>query len=122
VLWRDRPGILIPICATALAATPVLNRNFAFFENVVSGFLGKISFPLYLIQAPIICSFGSIVYLSLLRSALAIPFSAAITLIVSAAVSILAAIILLPIERLAIKASRSIPSLFIKDKWLKAEA
>jgi peptidoglycan/LPS O-acetylase OafA/YrhL len=62
-----------------------------FLDGSLSRFLGELSFPLYLIHVPIICSLGARIYLD------HGPYAA---LLASVVVSLLAAMALIPLDRL----------------------
>ena len=79
-----------------------------FFSNKISHFLGLISFPLYLVQIPIICSWSS--YLNLKLTFLEFdPISSMILNLISTLfLCIVAASLLIPLENIAIKYSKII--------------
>ena len=76
----------------------------SFLVSGVSRFLGKISFPLYIVHFPILCSFTSYM---LLHYGNSYPVLGAITL-ASIALSIFTAFLLLPVERFSIRISRRV--------------
>jgi peptidoglycan/LPS O-acetylase OafA/YrhL len=84
------------------------NRLRSFFSNSFSKFLGQISFPLYLVQIPIICSLSSWMYLTFrsqgIDGQLAASMNFAVTLLACFGLSIL----VLPIERLSIAWSKKV--------------
>jgi len=108
----DRITCLIATCLVASATFSTSLR--AVFSSGVSRFLGRISFPLYLIQIPVICSLSSylLIKLPLLgvapRTAIAVNFS--MTLIACVLLSSL----LLPVDRFSTYASRRIGSMLLK--------
>ena len=86
-----------------------------FFSNRLSQFLGKISFPLYLIHVPIYCSFSSwlIDYLHGLNLSQLQVYS--IVYFSSVSMAIICAYLLYPIELFAIKVSRQINNLSFRN-------
>ena len=85
---------------------------YTFLVSRISSFLGKISFPLYIVHFPILCSFTS--YL-LIHFGNSYPALWAITF-ASIALSIFAAFLLLPVEKFAIKISRSFANCVLVQK------
>jgi peptidoglycan/LPS O-acetylase OafA/YrhL len=79
-----------------------------FFSNRFAKFLGKISFPLYLVQIPIVCSLSSWMYLTLHSQALDKQFAGAINVAVSLFACFGLATLFLPIERISIAMARAI--------------
>jgi peptidoglycan/LPS O-acetylase OafA/YrhL len=111
--------IFLPLIAAAFVLTPVISERVAqFFGNAASVFPGSISFPLYLVQVPIICSIGSLVYLSFIRAEAPAIISIGTTLFVTVGVSIMSATAFRPIEALAIRTSRGISRFFLENYWL----
>lgn len=91
-----------------------------FFENKISHFLGKISFPLYLIQIPIICSWSSYLYIHPNKDILVPELNSLITGLSTICLCILPSISLLPIERISIQISKKIGgSLLLPKQQLK---
>jgi peptidoglycan/LPS O-acetylase OafA/YrhL len=78
----------------------------AFFESRISKFMGDISFPLYLVQIPILCSFSSLFFLKLVNSQVSPSTACLWTVAFTIAANFLGAIAFLPIERAAIALSR----------------
>lgn len=98
----------------AVSFSPWLRR---FFSSRISEFLGKLSFPLYLIHFAVICSFTSSLYLWLHDKPLSNLMISTITLVSSVAVSLLAAWLFLPVEKFSIKASRSFAEFLLKYRY-----
>jgi peptidoglycan/LPS O-acetylase OafA/YrhL len=67
------------------------NKVYKFLDNRIGMFLGKISFPLYLIYVLIICSLGSWVYIQLLSAGLGSEYVVSITWITTLSFSIMVA-------------------------------
>jgi len=81
----------------------VISDKFAaLFETRLSKFLGSISFPLYLVQVPVLCSFGAYLRLQ--------DFSLSIALPLVIAASISAAVAVRPIDQFAVWIGRSFSS------------
>lgn len=85
----------------------------SFFSNGLSSYLGRISFPLYLIQIPIICSLSSFLYLKLPAFGFDIVTSNLINFFSTIVVSLISATLLLPIEKISVKYSKKIGMFFI---------
>lgn len=83
------------------------------FEGKMSRFLGEISFPLYLIQIPIICSWSSYLYLHLKNDGLTPELNNLFNGFTTISLSILLSVCLLPIEKLSIQASKKIGRLLL---------
>lgn len=81
-----------------------------FFSNRVSRFLGKISFPLYLLQISIICSVSSSIYLYLPKLGVNKYATALAIFIITVAVCIYMANVFTVVERLSIRISRLVAS------------
>ena len=84
------------------------------FTNKLSDFLGVISFPLYLIQVPIICSWSACLFVELPRLGWAQDTSVYLNLISTLILCILASICLVPIETWTIKWSKKMGTLFLR--------
>lgn len=80
----------------------------AFFSNRLSRFLGKISFPLYLIHAPIYCTFSSWLVGYLLNLGFSHLQMYSIVYFSSVSLAIVCAYLLYPVELFAINLSRRI--------------
>jgi peptidoglycan/LPS O-acetylase OafA/YrhL len=72
------------------------------FSSATSRFLGKISFPLYLVQIPLICSYSSFLFLRLGAQGMPAAKMAVIVIGSSMLLALLAAWLLLPVERFSI--------------------
>lgn len=103
-LAMELPALSVVIIM-AILGSDTLKR---LFNHPVSQFLGKISFPLYLVHVPIYCSFSSHLMLYLVKLSLSDTSAYLITYVASVALSILIAFILLPVERASISLSRSV--------------
>jgi peptidoglycan/LPS O-acetylase OafA/YrhL len=75
-----------------------------FFSNSISAFLGRISFPLYLMQIVVICSWSS--YLVLKSSGLSNATAAFTVIWTTEILCLVSGWFLLPIERLSVTASK----------------
>jgi peptidoglycan/LPS O-acetylase OafA/YrhL len=98
---RGRLSIIVGaavFCAGAMA-TP---RALAFLANPVSRWLGKISFPLYLVHSPVMFAVGMPLYMISDRN----PWLYLLTDIVTAVASVAVALAFAPANDLAISASR----------------
>jgi len=79
-----------------------------FFELNISQFLGKISFNLYLIHVPIMCSITSYFYLHFFVSAADKIIAANLIILLTILISVTFAYLLLPFEKFAIIISKKI--------------
>jgi peptidoglycan/LPS O-acetylase OafA/YrhL len=106
-------------CVTCLFASCIVfsvsfSKNLKlFFSNRLSNYLGRISFPLYLIQIPIICSLSSFLFLKLPTLGFNVFASNIINLFLTIVVSLISATLLLPIETISIKYSKKIGKFFV---------
>ncbi len=78
----------------------------AFFSNPVSRFLGKISFPLYLIQLIVICSISSYLFITLPQHGISGLTASNIIVVITLIISLLLACALLPVEKFSIEFSK----------------
>jgi peptidoglycan/LPS O-acetylase OafA/YrhL len=86
----------------------------SFFANKSSQFLGRISFPLYLIQIPVICSWSSYLYIQLPLLGLSHIQSNFVNLFSTICICFLASILLLPIEKIGVACSKKIGKLILQ--------
>ncbi len=102
---RRTTATLLAASAIVLAVTlsPGLQRSFA---NPLSRYLGSISFPLYLVHLPVLCSAGSLIFVVLLDSGTAPLAAKALTLAATATLSLCVAHLFRHIESASIMASR----------------
>jgi peptidoglycan/LPS O-acetylase OafA/YrhL len=102
------------LIATALVGTVSFSSMLrGFFSNSLSRFLGKISFPLYLIQIIVICSWSSYLYLNLPLLCSSPSLAALINLLTTVLLCIGLSVLLLPIERFSISASKKLGSILL---------
>jgi peptidoglycan/LPS O-acetylase OafA/YrhL len=78
--WHGLGAVLL---VYGLLASPALQK---FFTHKICLFLGRISFPLYLVHVPILCSVGCGVFLRL--TAQSLPYAAAVALAVLSFVAV----------------------------------
>jgi peptidoglycan/LPS O-acetylase OafA/YrhL len=107
-----------------LASALVLAVSFSnplkhFFSNKVSRFLGRISFPLYLIHLPLICSFSSYLFLYLPTLGYGNQATANIIVATTVPLGLLIAWIFYPIETFSVKASKQISNLLMRIPLIK---
>lgn len=92
--------------------TPLLQK---ILSLPLSQFLGRISFPLYLVHMPVLCSLGASAYLQLHRmSGWSEEWILHGTALITIAGSILAAVAFVPVERFAICASHKAAEYLLK--------
>ncbi|MZH02926.1 MAG: acyltransferase [Nitrospinae bacterium] len=112
VLLAIRPrsdDILGCFMASALVMSVSYSTFFReFFSNKVSNYLGRISFPLYLIQIPVICSWSSWLFIKLPEWGVQGLLASNIILLTTIAIAILCAHLLLPVETFSIRFSKVI--------------
>ena len=84
-----------------------------FFSNTISNFLGRISFPLYLIHFLVICSWSSFVYIVSIDHHFNLTVATYFNLISSTVICLVLSYLLLPVESLSIRASKKIGHLFL---------
>jgi peptidoglycan/LPS O-acetylase OafA/YrhL len=101
--------IITSLMATAIVLSVSYSNIMAsFFTNKISRLLGKISFPLYLIQVPVICSFSSYLFIFLPKQGLDNLTSSNINVILTASLCFMLAWLLIPIENFSIRISKKI--------------
>ena len=102
------------IFASSIVFLVSLSKNLkSFFSNKISNYLGRISFPLYLIHIPIICSFSSYLYLKLPALGMDVVTSNLINLFSTVLLCLTSATLLIPIEKLSVNYSKKIGKCFI---------
>jgi peptidoglycan/LPS O-acetylase OafA/YrhL len=114
-LFRDNDYVTC-LFATFIVISVSFSKNLkSFCSNGLSNYLGRISFPLYLIQIPIICSLSSFLYLKLPTFGFDIVTSNLINLFSTIVISLISATLLLPIEKISVKYSKKIGMFFINS-------
>ena len=105
---RGTHRVLLPACAAVVVAAVLLGRwCWPALSSSASQFLGRISFPLYLVHGLILCSVSSQVYLALVTSrGIDGRVASVATLLIGIAASFAAATAFMPIERFAVRAGR----------------
>ncbi|HEX6833930.1 MAG TPA: acyltransferase [Rudaea sp.] len=118
ITFRPPPAVLerlhldsesVEMTAAAVFVFGCLNVDIVrkLFESRLSQFMGRISFPLYLVQIPLICSFSSLLYLAFVERHWPLFEACAVTIAFTIALALLVSIFFLPIERAAIRTARS---------------
>jgi len=106
--------VVLPMMALALVSAPVFSSRFAaVFEARLSAFLGRVSFPLYLVQLPVISSISSYAFITMTNAQVPGWLVSVAVLAISVTVTIALAVAFLPIETTAIRTSRMISELFL---------
>ena len=116
VATYSRPEDVRAVCLMAVVAVLSVAYSSAlrgFFSGRLSGFLGKISFSLYLIHMVVICSLSSYLFIDLPRHGFENGASSNIILISTFLACVVCAYLLLPIERLSIFYSKKIAALIL---------
>lgn len=107
--YRTDNKMYLALLATLLVASVSFSGVLKqFFSNRVSRFLGKISFPLYLIHLPLVCSYSSYLFLTLPTMGYTQQATSNIIVATTIPLGILLACVLYPIETFSVKAAKSI--------------
>ena len=102
------------LIATVLVASASFSSTLrGIFSNRLSRFLGKISFPLYLIQILVICSWSSYLFLKMPQLGVSTLVAVSINLFSTTSLCIGLSVLLLPIERFSIFASKKLGGLLL---------
>jgi peptidoglycan/LPS O-acetylase OafA/YrhL len=104
-------ALLASLLVLSVTFSSVLKR---FFSNKVSRFLGRISFPLYLIHLPLICSFSSYLFLYLPTQGYSNQATANIIVAATVPLGLLIAWFFYPIEIFSVKAAKKISGILMK--------
>ena len=113
------PAAVSLIAACFVVAVVASRRLAALFETPVSAFLGRISFPIYLIHLELICSASSWLYLAIAGMGFGADFCAALTQIFTLVGSLVGAVLFAPIERFSVRASRGF-AVFVLARTVRA--
>jgi peptidoglycan/LPS O-acetylase OafA/YrhL len=108
----DRAIVLLG--GSMVAAVSFSHTLRAIFSVRFSRFLGRISFPLYLIQIPIICSWSCYWYMTLPTLGFSSWASLLLNLVTSVALCVLAAVALIPVDKFSISASKKLGGLLLR--------
>ncbi len=102
---REPDNLFLMSTGLVLAVTysSLLRR---FFSSAVSRFLGRISFPLYLLQIPIICSWSSYLFIRLDGIGLSRLQASNIILVSTVLFCLIASVLFRPVEVFAIRYSK----------------
>jgi len=101
--------IVTCLIATAIVASVSFSSALrGFFSNNLSRFLGRISFPLYLIQIIVICSWSSYLFLKIPMLGISNLLAAMLNLVTTVSLCVGLSVLLLPIERFSISASKKL--------------
>lgn len=101
------PGLRAYATATIVVMAPLLSPSLRCWLSAgPSHWLGRVSFPLYLLQAQVMCSLGCWLAVALTGAGWTLVPVAIVTIPATIAVSLLAAAVFEPVERLAILVSR----------------
>jgi peptidoglycan/LPS O-acetylase OafA/YrhL len=111
-----RPGTDAPMAMLATAL--VLSVTFSaalrgVFSTRLSAFLGKISFPFYLIHLFVICSWSAALFVWLPQAGITPLAAMAINIVTTLAISVGASIALLPVERFSVRYSKRIAAVLL---------
>jgi peptidoglycan/LPS O-acetylase OafA/YrhL len=112
-------ALLATLMVAAVSFSGMLKH---FFSNKVSLFLGKISFPLYLIHLPLVCSFSSYLFLTLPTYGFSHQATSNIIVATTLPLGILLAWAIYPIETFSVKAARAISEKLMRIPLFKTPA
>ncbi len=105
--WDPRgPNNLFLMSSGIVLAVTYSSLLRQFFSSAVSRFLGRISFPLYLLQIPIICSYSSYLFISLDGTRLSRLQQSTIILVSTVLLCLIASALFRPVEVFAIRYSK----------------
>lgn len=136
VSWLATAVFAVPvICSTfyrtghhlyiaLLASLLVLSVSFSkplkyFFSNRLSLFLGKISFPLYLIHMPLVCSYSAYLFLYLPAQGYGNQATANIIVATTVPLGLIIAKLFYPIEPFSVKAAKRISEVIMRVPLIK---
>lgn len=111
-------ALLATLLVVSVSFSCVLKR---FFSNKVSRFLGRISFPLYLIHLPLICSFSAYLFLTLPTHGFSHQATANIIIAATIPLGLLLAWLIYPIETFSVNASKYISKQLMKLPLIKTQ-
>ena len=118
--YRTGHHFYIALLASLLVLCVTFSKPFKqFFSNKESRLLGKISFPLYLIHLPLICSFSSYLFLYLPSHGYGNQATANIIVATTVPLGLLIAWVFYPIETFSVKASKRISEWLMKLSLIK---
>lgn len=112
-------ALLATLLVASVSFSGLLKR---FFSNKVSRFLGRISFPLYLIHLPLICSYSSYLFLTLPAHGFSHQATSNIIIATTVPLGILLAWLIYPIETFSVKASKYISAKLMRIPIIKVSA
>lgn len=115
--WRPYNTTIICAAAILFVASISFSKPLqCFFSMRLSRFLGKISFPLYLIHIFVICSWSSYLFIFLSFMEIEPIIAISINIISSTFITLAIAISLLPIEKFSVKSSKVIGNFIISNR------
>ena len=118
--FRTGHHFYLALLASALVlAVSFSNPLKRFFSNKASRFLGRISFPLYLIHLPLICSYSSYLFLQLPQYGYGNQATANIIVATTVPLGLLIAWLMYPIETFSVKAAKKISEVLMKLPLIK---
>lgn len=119
-LFRTGHHLYLALLASALVIAVSFSSPLKrFFSNKVSRFLGRISFPLYLIHLPLICSFSSYLFLQLPLYGYSNQATANIIVATTVPLGLLIAWFAYPIETFSVNASKKISVMLMRIPLIK---
>jgi peptidoglycan/LPS O-acetylase OafA/YrhL len=111
--FRGDDRVTCLIATSLVTSASFSSRLRAIFSSKLSTFLGRISFPLYLIQIPVICSWSSYLLIKLPLLGVSSRVATGTNLLTTVLVCLVLSVLFLPIEKFSIYASRRIGRLLL---------
>ncbi|CAK0776594.1 putative Acyltransferase family protein [uncultured Gammaproteobacteria bacterium] len=117
-VWFTEPPEMSSIAALLVLAVVICRPLADVFETNVSRFMGRISFPIYLIHLIVICSFSSWFYVAMADSGWSHDRSGFATLVVTVVVTLIGGVLFEPVERLSVLLARRFSdAVFAAVRW-----
>jgi peptidoglycan/LPS O-acetylase OafA/YrhL len=104
-------GVFAAAMVLGVVASPICRR---FLSRGVSRFLGRISFPLYLVHSAVLSSASSYLILMMNRAGYSLPGIAAVVAPATVLISLIVAAAFQPVERFSIWASHRISDILLR--------
>ncbi|SMF93727.1 Peptidoglycan/LPS O-acetylase OafA/YrhL, contains acyltransferase and SGNH-hydrolase domains [Methylomagnum ishizawai] len=106
--FENHPKVMCLMAASIVLAVALSPRLKALLSSGLSLFLGKISFPLYLIQIVVICSWSSFLLIALPGLGLGKAITAGMILVTTAMICLVISRYLLAVETMSMRLSKAI--------------
>jgi peptidoglycan/LPS O-acetylase OafA/YrhL len=117
------PDALDAVLAASLVFSIVFTSRYASVcSSRLSAFMGQISFPLYLVQIPLICSYTSFLLVRLHAQGLPIYQIALIDVTSSIVIALFIAWLMIPVERFSVRLSARAGAFLVRSLSISREA